>query len=345
MTEADTDQRGRGNRALWAVLGLFWNRGERRLRALWRFALAAVLFGVLSVVVGIAFQVLAIRSVLLTTLSPTVPEPSASVVLRVISLLLTAIGATLAVWVGTRFLDRRPLADLGLALDRSWWLDFGFGLALGAALMTVIFLVELAAGWITVTSLLSNPLGAGVGTELLAAVVLSLAVGTYEELVFRGYLLTNAAEGLAGAPFLTPRHATALATVLTAGLFGAVHANNPNAALLSTANVAFAGIFLAAGYVLSGDLSIPIGLHITWNLVQGTVFGFPVSGTALGTSVIRVRQGGPPALTGGDFGPEAGLIGLSAMVFGTVAIAAWVRARYGTTGLYEGIAVPELRWR
>ena len=61
--------------------------------------------------------------------------------------------------------------------------------------------------------------------------------------------------------------------------------------------------------------------------------------------MIRVRQGGPPALTGGAFGPEAGLLGLSAMVLGTIAIAAWVRVRYGTTGLHPGVAVPELRWR
>jgi membrane protease YdiL (CAAX protease family) len=347
MAEADTDAggQGRGNRALWAVLGLFWNRKERRLRALWRLALAVVFFGVLSIVVGIAFRLLAIRSVLFAALPPAVPESSALVVLRVLSLLVTAISATLAVWVGTRFLDRRPLADLGVGVDRGWWLDFGFGLALGAALMTAIFLIELAAGWITVTSLVANPLGAGVGIELLAAVVLFLAVGIYEELAFRGYLLTNAAEGLTGVPLLTPRRAIVLATVLTAGLFGAAHANNPNATLLSTVTVAFAGVFLAAGYVLSGDLSIPIGLHVTWNLVQGTVFGFPVSGTALGTSVIRVRQGGPPALTGGAFGPEAGLLGLSAMVLGTIAIAVWVRVRYGTTGLHPGVAVPELRWR
>lgn len=345
MAEADTDQRGHASRVLWAVLGLFWNREERRLRALWRLALAVVLFGVLSIAVGIAVQVLEIRSVLLATLSPAVPGPSVSVVLRVLPLLATAIGATLAVWVGTYFLDRRSLADLGMGVDRNWWLDLGFGLALGAGLIAGIFLVELAAGWITITSLLSITPGAGVVAELLAAVALFFAVGIYEELVFRGYLLTNAAEGLSGVPLFTPRRAIALATVLTAGFFGAAHANNPNATLLSTANVAFAGVFLAAGYVLSGDLAIPIGLHITWNLVQGTVLGFPVSGTALGTSVVRTRQTGPPVVTGGAFGPEAGLLGLGAMVLGTIAIAAWVRARYGSADLHEAIAVPELRWR
>ena len=84
MAEADTDAggQGRGNRALWAVLGLFWNRKERRLRALWRLALTVVFFGVLSIVVGIAFRLLAIRSVLFAALPPAVPESSALVVLR-----------------------------------------------------------------------------------------------------------------------------------------------------------------------------------------------------------------------------------------------------------------------
>jgi membrane protease YdiL (CAAX protease family) len=343
MTEAG--ERGYARRIASGVLGFFWHRGERRPRALWRLALALVLFGVLLFATGIAAAVFAIGPALVAALSGTVPERATSTVLRVASLLLTAVGATLAVWTAGRFLDRRRFADFGFRVDRGWWLDLGFGLALGAGLMSMIFLLELAAGWVTVRSVVPNPPGPAIAAELLAALSLFVAVGFYEELLFRGYLLTNAAEGLCGVPFVTPRRAISLATLLTAGLFGAVHAGNPNATLLSTTNIAFAGVFLATGYLLTADLAIPIGLHITWNLSQGTVFGFPVSGTTLGTSVLRIRQSGPQAITGGSFGPEAGLVGLGAMVLGTLTIAAWVRTRHGTAGLREGITTPELRWR
>jgi len=333
------------NRALWAVLGVFWNREERRLRALWRLGLSIVLFGVLTVALGIGFQLFAIRSAIVGVLSGVVPESTVSAVLRVVGLLVTAAGAVLAVWVAGRFLDRRPFRAFGFRFDRGWWLDLGFGLALGAGLMTAIFLVELVAGWITITGTALSSLGAGVAIELLVALVLFVVVGIYEELVFRGYLLTNAAEGIVGIPFVGPRSAIALATLLTAGLFGAVHAANPNATLVSTLNIAFAGVFLAMGYLLTTDLAIPIGLHVTWNLFQGTVFGFPVSGTDLGASVVRIQQNGPAVATGGSFGPEAGLVGLAAMVVGIALTVAWVRVRRGSVGLARSLTEPTLRWR
>jgi membrane protease YdiL (CAAX protease family) len=348
MDDADgRDERGSANRALWMLLGVFWNREERRFRALFRLVLAVVTFGVLSVAIGLGFQVLAIRSLVVGALTPAVPELSISAVLRVVSLLLTAVGAVLVVWLAGRFLDRRPFAAFGFRFDRGWWLDLGFGLALGAGLMAAVFLVELAAGWVTVAEVLGPAAlsRTGIAVELLAALALFVAVGIYEELLFRGYLLTNAAEGSVGVPLVGPRAAIAVATLLTAGLFGAVHANNPNATLVSTANITFAGVFLAAGYLLTAELAIPIGLHITWNLFQGAVFGFPVSGTTIGASVVRVEQSGPAIVTGGPFGPEAGLVGLGAMVLGICLTIAWVRVRYDSVGLATALAEPTLRWR
>jgi uncharacterized protein len=51
-------------------------------------------------------------------------------------------------WLLARFVDRRRLADYGFHLAPGWWLDFGFGLVLGAILMTGIFVTELLAGWV-----------------------------------------------------------------------------------------------------------------------------------------------------------------------------------------------------
>jgi hypothetical protein len=100
---------------------------------------------------------------------------------------------------------------------------------------------------------------------------------------------------------------------------------------------------LAAGYVLTGDLAVPIGLHTTWNLFQGGVYGFPVSGLGVGASVVAVEETGPDVVTGGAFGPEAGLLGLGAMVVGTAAIAAWVRWRTGDLRIDPAVTTPELR--
>jgi hypothetical protein len=75
-------------------------------------------------------------------------------------------------------------------------------------------------------------------------------------------------------------------------------------------------------------------LHLTWNLVQGNVYGFPVSGkTPFATTVIAIEQGGPDVWTGGAFGPEGGLLGILATVIGMFAILGWVRWRYGDLSL------------
>jgi hypothetical protein len=57
-----------------------------------------------------------------------------------------AVGSAFTLWFSARLLDRRSPSRLGLRVDREWWLDLGFGLFLGALLMSAIFLVELAAG-------------------------------------------------------------------------------------------------------------------------------------------------------------------------------------------------------
>ncbi|HMB50011.1 MAG TPA: CPBP family intramembrane glutamic endopeptidase, partial [Natronoarchaeum rubrum] len=230
--------------------------------------------------------------------------------------------------------------DFGFRLDRDWWLDFVFGLALGVGLMTLVFLVELAAGWVRVTGTLRASAGASVPVALAGAVVLFVAVSIGEELLLRGYLLTNLAEGLRG---LGPAVAVALATLLSSAVFGLLHVGNPSATLVSTTNVALAGVVLAAGYVLTGELGVPVGFHLTWNFFQGPVYGFPVSGTSPGVAVVAVAERGPDRWTGGAFGPEAGLLGVAALAVGLAGIAAWSRFRTGEVSLSPAVWTPDLR--
>ncbi|MFB6107648.1 MAG: lysostaphin resistance A-like protein [Haloplanus sp.] len=316
---------------------LVWNADERRPRAAWRVGLILVVTAlVLAGVAVVTFVVEAAHGVL----APLVGDSTATVLTRVLATSLVGGAVSLAVLAVGRYVDRRRLADFGFHLDREWWVDLGFGLALGAALMSLVFAVELAAGWVRVTGLFSPR--AGFLGRFLALVAIFVVVGVYEELLVRGYLLTNAAEGLR---HLGDRTAVVAAVVLSSAAFGLAHANNPNATLVSSLAVSTAGVMLAAGYVLTDDLAVPIGVHTTWNLFQGGVYGFPVSGATTVVAVVAVEQRGPAVFTGGQFGPEAGLLGVGAVLLGTVAVAAWVRLRTGRLRLHPGVVTPALRWR
>lgn len=317
--------------------GVLWNDVERRPRALLRVLLLIVVSALLAV--GTSVGATIGFDFLQSWLSTTFSEAIATTIGAVLGVGLTGGTVTLAVLIAGRYIDRRRLRDFGFRFDRDWWLDYGFGLALGVGLMTLLFLVELALGWVRVTGTFQPRTGFPIRFAGLVAIF--VVVGIYEELLLRGYLLTNAAEGLVGS--LGERGAVGVATLLSSLVFGLAHANNPNATLLSTLAIVVAGVMLAAGYVLTGDLAVPIGLHTTWNLFQGGVYGFPVSGLGVGASVIAVEETGPDVVTGGAFGPEAGLVGLGAMVVGTTLVAAWVRWRTGDLRIDPAVTTPELR--
>lgn len=259
-----------------------------------------------------------------------------------ISNLASVAAALLTVWLAGRLLDRRSFRDFGFRMGGGWWLDLSFGMVLGALLMTGVFLAQLALGWVDITGMFKAASGSS-GTPFALSVLPPLAafvcVGVAEETVFRGYGLRNAAEGLAG--ILGARSGILAAWTLTSLFFGVLHALNPNATVMSTVNIVLAGFLLGIGYVLTGQLAIPIGLHITWNFFQCNVFGFPVSGLEpVGATFLSIEQVGPPLFTGGAFGPEAGLLGIAAMIVGILLIWLWVQARSGKVTLQASLAEP-----
>lgn len=248
----------------------------------------------------------------------------------------------LSVWFAGRFLDRRRFADFGFRFGPSWWVDLGFGLALGALMITTIFLIELVAGWTTITETFKSGInGIAFPIDILCALVTFVCVGILEELLARGYQLKNLAEGL-NFKFFSPKGAIVLAALDTSAVFGLLHAFNPRASMISTLNLMLAGILYATAYLLTGELAVPIGFHIMWDFFGGSVFGFPVSGFDPGRTFIIIRQGGPDLWTGGAFGPEVGLLGTGARLVGILLIIGWVRLRHGKVSLQEELATPDL---
>ncbi|CAN5564261.1 type II CAAX endopeptidase family protein [soil metagenome] len=321
---------------------IFFEERERRPRAVWRLLAQGVIFQAatflfLGPLAAIWFVASSPETLSGDAVASLTESPSALLLGSVSSL-----GAILlSLWIAGRFLDHRPVKDFGLHLNGGWWLDLAFGLALGAVLMSGVFLVEILFGWVRVEDTFESSLpGTPFWIALALPVVLFLCVGIYEELFSRGYQLLNMAEGL-NYPSLGPRGAVVAAWIISSSIFGLVHLGNPNATLLSAFNIALAGLLLGASYILTGQLAIPIGLHITWNFFQGTVFGFPVSGLEpIGASFLSTKQSGPDLWTGGAFGPEAGLMDPIVTLIGISLIAIWVRLRRGRVDIHTPLAEP-----
>jgi hypothetical protein len=58
-----------------------------------------------------------------------------------------------------------------------------------------------------------------------------------------------------------------------------MHAYNNSFNWIGMLNIFLIGVFFCQLYLKSMNLSIPIGFHFSWNLFQGPVFGFSVSGS------------------------------------------------------------------
>jgi uncharacterized protein len=292
---------------------IFISPDEPRLRAGWRLLIHTILLIISLLIFSNIFGVI---GYLTNTVDLQAVASGQDLGLTILTL-ATPVAFTLATWIARRFLDRRSFVSLGFRLDRHVGLDLAFGFLLPAVLFGLIYAFEAGMGWLTFQgTALQNGSWGGAFWGLLAGLVLFIIVGYQEELLSRGYHLQNLADGL-NLPW---------GILLSSSVFALLHLANPSADWVSTLGILFAGFFLAYGWVRTGKLWLPIGLHIGWNFFEGTVFGFPVSGTG-GFNFIHQTVAGPKLITGGGFGPEAGLVVLPAMALGAVAIWWYTRRR------------------
>jgi membrane protease YdiL (CAAX protease family) len=216
--------------------------------------------------------------------------------------------------VGTLVLSLALLAAHALAFRLGrWgsWTNVGLGRAgaaprllglatlLGCLAVGLPSLMILAVGWYGIV-----PGGDGspvVSALSLAAVLLPAAL--WEELLARGYLFATIRDRW-GAP---------AALVLTSVGFGLLHLGNPGANLQAVLQVSLAGFWLGGVLLATGSLYAAWLAHAAWNWTIAAVLHAPVSGAPFGTPGWKLVDAGPDWATGGEWGPEGGLLVLIGM--------------------------------
>lgn len=203
-------------------------------------------------------------------------------------------------WV--RLVERRRPDELalGAALPQG-----AVGVGIGLLLFGVTMALLAGAGAYAIR-------GFGSWSGVPAGFLLMLGAAVVEEVLFRGFL------------FRTIRDVggTWIAVTVSAVVFGALHAFNPGASVVSTIAIALeAGVLLALSYAATNRLWLPIGLHLGWNFAEGSIFGTAVSGTKVSGALLRGELHGPAALTGGSFGPEASFVAVLVCLVASAAFA------------------------
>lgn len=222
------------------------------------------------------------------------------------SAIIMLISSLVAGWVMLATVDQRPFGALGFAADRAAVRDSVVGTGVGVGMLGLAVLLLAVAGmarWVADT---------GSGWEYVAALAQSLAffavAAAAEEAAFRGYAFQALVQGIGAWP----------AAVATSALFALAHAGNPDVSPIALANIFLAGVMLAVAYLKTRSLWFATAVHLGWNWAMQSLLGFPVSGlNEWDTPLYDVRETGPDLLTGGTFGPEAGLAATLAVVAGT----------------------------
>ena len=208
-----------------------------------------------------------------------------------------------------RFSDRSSFPRIGFNWrKKQFWVYFVWGTLLGLLFTTFLFSIFFWQGWISIKGYWYAMGGkASLVSYGGAIVLLHLGIAFGEELVFRGYLMTNLREGLFEIVGID-RWAGGLALLFSAVLFGIAHSQNPGADPIGMISVVIAGIGFGGLYLLTNNLGMSIGLHFGWNFFLGHLFGLTVSGgdfLSKSFTIIRTAVNGPTFWAGAEFGPES----------------------------------------
>ncbi len=160
-------------------------------------------------------------------------------------------------------------------------------------------------------------IGRSWSTAFVVAFIALLADAVAEEVIFRGFIFRTCRD--LWGPWI--------ALAISAVLFGAIHAFNPNATVISSIAIAIeAGVLLAVAYAVTESLWFPIGIHAGWNFSESVIYGTNVSGINVHQSLFSAKIAGPEILTGGSFGPEASIVAVAVCLVASLVLA-WSRRR------------------
>lgn len=194
------------------------------------------------------------------------------------------------IWV--RLCEKRKIKTLGFVASKPLKL-YITGMLIGFVAITGIVAILVLTNTVKINNINFLPLNQAV-----------IAVGwiiqsASEEIAIRGWLI----------PVLGNRSTPLTAILITSIIFGILHLFSSGVTVLSFTNLILSGTFFAEYAIYSNNIWGVCGMHFSWNMTLGNIYGFSVSGFSYHVeTVFRTNQVGTRFLNGGDFGPEGGFV-------------------------------------
>lgn len=217
----------------------------------------------------------------------------------ILTLLFSTVATAVLCVIYCRFVERRPIASMGLSLRRSTPVLYVLGLLLGLVMFGLTFFIMYVTEAVSVS-------GGSFAPLILALYLFAFLIqGASEEILVRGYFMTS----------LTNNTGAGSAVICSSLLFAAMHSGNVGASFLGLFNIFLFGLLLGLITFRTGSLFLPMALHGIWNFAEGNIFGMAVSGIRPRHSILlSALTEGRVTTNGGDFGPEGGAAATIALV-------------------------------
>ena len=234
--------------------------------------------------------------------------PATLFFLREIRILLSFFFAT---WI-MGSIEGRSIAEYGLPWRRMFGGRFWVGTLLGFASLTCLLLAMRLVGVFHFGTFALR--GADVGKWALIYVVVFVLVALTEEFCARGYALYT----------LTMIAGFWPGAIVTAIVFGYTHSGNSGEDWIGLANVGLFGLLACLLLRRTGDLWMPIGLHMSWDWSETFFYGVANSGKTYPGQLMNSSPSGPALLSGGSVGPEGSVLCTLLMVLCWILCSIWL---------------------